>query len=155
MGFTGPGVYEIVPFQAPDLSANSWEGGLAPGAVVRTYPRDRSNPSTNTLWQVALVAGSGESAEYLIINVRSGYFLTATADSTITSTPQISPTDPTTHWTIKSARTGGYDVFTINNKVQSRGQLNVSGSSTKSGADILAWPISTSDNVKWYFDRRP
>jgi hypothetical protein len=41
---------------------------------------DKSHPSSNTLWQVALVAdaGTGENAQYLIINVRSGYFLTAT-----------------------------------------------------------------------------
>ncbi|KAI0398157.1 ricin B lectin domain-containing protein [Xylariaceae sp. FL0594] len=153
MGFTGPGVYEIVPYQAPNLSANSWEGQMAAGAVVKTYPRDRSNPSTNTLWYVALVAGSGSSAEYLIINVRTGYFLTATADNTIVSTPQISPTDPTTHWTITSSPSNGYDTFTINNKVRSRGQLNVSGSSTQSGADILSWPIENGDNSKWYFDR--
>ncbi|KAI1756054.1 ricin B lectin domain-containing protein [Xylaria castorea] len=155
MGFTGPGLYEMVPFQAPDLSANSWGGGMESGAVVRTFSRDRSNPSTNALWQVALVAGSGDSAEYLIINARTGYFLTATTDSKITSTPQISPTDPTTHWTIKSSPTGGYDVFTVDNKVKSRGQLNVSGSSGSSGADILAWPVSNTDNTKWYFDRRP
>lgn len=35
-------------------------------------------PSDNAKWQVALVAGSGTSAEYLLIDVRSGYFLTAT-----------------------------------------------------------------------------
>ncbi|KAI8630478.1 ricin B lectin domain-containing protein [Xylariaceae sp. FL1651] len=154
MGFTGPGIYEIVPYQAPTLSANSWGGKMEPGAVVRTYPRDRSNPSTNALWQMALVSGSGDSAKYLIINVRTGYFLTATADQTITSTPQISPGDATAHWTIKSTPTNGYDVFTINNEVKSRGQLNVSGSSSQSGADILAWPIEDGDNSKWYFDPR-
>ncbi|KAI3336887.1 sclerotinia Sclerotiorum agglutinin Ssa in complex with Gal-Beta1,3-Galnac [Xylariaceae sp. AK1471] len=152
MGFTGPGVYEIVPFQAPELSANSWGGGKEPGAEVRTFTRDRINPTKNTLWQVALVAGSGDTAEYLIINVNSGYFLTATADQTITSTPQIAPNDPTCHWTIKSAPTNGYDVFLINNQVTSRGQLNVEGSSTKSGTPILAWPIENGDNSKWYFD---
>ncbi|KAI1735488.1 ricin B lectin domain-containing protein [Xylaria scruposa] len=155
MGFTGPGLYEIVPFQAPDLSANSWGGGMQSGALVRTYARDRSDPQTNALWQIALVAGSGESAEYLIINDRTGYFLTATGDSEVTSTPQISPADPTTHWTIKPSPTNGYDTFTINNKVESRGQLNVSGASSSSGADILAWPITNNDNTKWYFDRRP
>ncbi|TGJ80746.1 hypothetical protein E0Z10_g7999 [Xylaria hypoxylon] len=155
MVFSGPGVYEIVPFQAPELSANSWGGGLAAGAPIRTYARDSSNPSTNALWQVALVASSGASAEYLIINVRTGYFITATTDSAIASTPQASPTDPTTHWTIKPSTTNGYEVFTINNKVQSRGQLNVAGSSSESGADILASPISNTDNTKWYFERRP
>ncbi|RYP06502.1 hypothetical protein DL765_009469 [Monosporascus sp. GIB2] len=57
-------------------------------------------PSTNAIWQLALVAGSCDNAEYLIINVRTGYFLTSTADKTIASTPQISPADPTCHWTI-------------------------------------------------------
>ncbi|KAI8950712.1 ricin B lectin domain-containing protein [Xylaria longipes] len=155
MGFTGPGLYEIVPFQAPDLSANSWGGKMESGAVIRTHPRNRSNPTTNALWQLALVAGSEDSAEYLIINDLTGYFLTATDDSNIVSTPQISPVDPTTHWTIKSSPTGGYDVFTITNKVESRGQLSVKDSSAELGADILSSPISTSDNTKWYFDRRP
>lgn len=36
MGFTGPGIYEIVPFLAPDLTANSWGGKVEAGAVVRT-----------------------------------------------------------------------------------------------------------------------
>ncbi|KAI0185876.1 ricin B lectin domain-containing protein [Xylaria flabelliformis] len=155
MGFTGHGLYEIVPFQAPDLSASAWEGKMEPGALVRTYARDRSNPSTNTLWRITLVSGSGDSAEYLILNDRTGYPLTATADSAVTSTPQISPSDPTTHWTIKSSPVSGYEVYTINNKVESRGQLNVSGASSSSGADILAWPITNKDNTKWYFDRRP
>ncbi|KAI1079618.1 hypothetical protein F5B20DRAFT_542968 [Whalleya microplaca] len=156
MGFSGPGVYEIVPYQAPTLSANSWGGGMAAGATVKTYPRgDRSKPpSTNAVWQLAHVAGSESNAEYLIINIRTGYFLTATADNAVTSTPQISPNDPSCHWTIKSTPTNGYDVYTINSKVGSRGQLNVKGSSTQSGADILSWPIENGDNSKWYFDPR-
>ncbi|KAI2618963.1 ricin B lectin domain-containing protein [Hypomontagnella submonticulosa] len=153
MGFTGPGVYEIVPYQAPKLSANSWEGKMEPGAVIRTYPRgDTKSPSSNAVWQLAHVAGSGANAEYLIINLRTGYFLTATDDKTIVSTPQISPNDPSTHWIIKSTPTNGYDVYTINSKITSRGQLNVKGSSSQSGADILSWPIENGDNSKWYFD---
>jgi hypothetical protein len=154
MGFKGPGIYEIVPYQAPTLSANSWGGDVTPGAVVRTYPRDSAKPTDNTLWYVALAAGSGASAEYFIINVHSGFFLTATADKTIVSTPQISPRDPTTHWTITSSTTNGYDVFTINSKVSSRGQLTVKDSSSSSGADILASPVANTDNTKWYFDPR-
>ncbi|KAI5921218.1 ricin B lectin domain-containing protein [Camillea tinctor] len=156
MGFRGPGIYEILPLQAPTLSANSWGGGMEPGAVVKTYPRGDSSkdPDTNALWQLALVSGTGESAEYLIINIRTGYFITATADKTITSTPQISPKDPSCHWTIKSTPTDGYDVYTINNKIHSRGQLNVRYGSTSPGADILSWPIENGDNSKWYFDPR-
>ncbi|CAJ2502925.1 Uu.00g103190.m01.CDS01 [Anthostomella pinea] len=154
MGFTGPGVYEIVPYQAPTLSANSWEGLMSSGAVVKTYTRDRTNPSTNTLWQLALVDGPWVEPVYLIINVRTGYFLTATADNTITSTPQVSPSDPSCQWIMKSAPTNGYDTFTINSKIASRGQLNVKGSSTSSGADILSWPIENGDNSKWYLDPR-
>lgn len=33
---------------------------------------------TNALWQVAHVSGSGASAEYLLINSMTGYFMTAT-----------------------------------------------------------------------------
>ena len=36
MGFTGTGVYEIVPYQAPTLSMNSWGGGMEAGAPVKT-----------------------------------------------------------------------------------------------------------------------
>ncbi|KAI1845370.1 hypothetical protein JX265_005232 [Neoarthrinium moseri] len=153
MGFSGPGVYAIVPYQAPGLSMNSWGGHKEAGAVVRTYDRgDRDRPTPNTLWQVAQVAGSGDNAEYLIINVLTGYFLTATGDKTITSTPQISPSDASCRWFIKSSRTNGYDVFVINNKLNGRGQLNVRGSATQSGTDIISYPIENTDNTKWYFD---
>ncbi|KAK9781685.1 putative Ricin B lectin domain-containing protein [Seiridium cardinale] len=129
MGFTGAGVYEIVPYR---------------------------DPSDNAKWQLALVAGSGDSAEYLIINVRTGYFLTATGDNKIASTPQISPTDKTAHWTIHSTRTNGYDVYTllilgyhsITSKVASRGQLTVKDFSTQSGADILSATKQDADNQK-------
>ncbi|KAG4035475.1 hypothetical protein MFRU_001g02440 [Monilinia fructicola] len=151
MGFTGVGIYEIRPFQAPDLNLNAWEGQLEPGAVVRTYTRG-DKISSNAQWQLAHVAGSGDSAEYLIINNRSGFFLTGTNDNTIASTPQISPADPTAHWIIKSAKTGQYDVYTINNKVSSRGQLSVKGSANQSGADIQSATTSNADNQKWYFE---
>ncbi|CAJ2512450.1 Uu.00g054650.m01.CDS01 [Anthostomella pinea] len=152
MGFNNPGVYEIRPYQAPGLSANSWVGGLEAGAVVKTYARS-SPPTDNALWQVALVAGSGSSAEYLIINVHSGYFLTATADGTVTSTPQISPRDASCHWTITSTPTHGYDVYKVNNKVSSRGPLNVAGSSLDAGADIGVYGNpGDGDNCKWYFE---
>jgi hypothetical protein len=32
------------------------------------------------------------------------------------------------------------------------GQLNVAGSGVVPGTDILAWPISNTDNTKFYFD---
>ncbi|KAI1197411.1 sclerotinia Sclerotiorum agglutinin Ssa in complex with Gal-Beta1,3-Galnac [Nemania serpens] len=155
MGFTGPGIYEIVPYGGPDLSANAWGGRMEPGAVVRIHTRDRSNPGLNTLWQVALVSEPGKDAEYLIINVLTGYFLTATANQAVTSTPQISPKDDTARWSIISSPTSGWDTFTVNNKVKARGQLNVSGNTYQSGTDILAYPISNTDNTKWYFDPRP
>jgi len=151
MVFNGPGVYEIVPYQAPTLNLNSWDGKLEPGAVVKTYPRG-STPSDNALWQLALVYGSGESAEYLIINVRSGFFLTATKDNYIASTPQISPTKNEARWIIKKTPTHGYEVYTITNKVPSRGELTVKDFSTQSGADVPAATEKDGDNQKWYFD---
>lgn len=36
MVFTGPGTYEIVPYQAPTLNLNAWDGLMEAGAVVRT-----------------------------------------------------------------------------------------------------------------------
>ncbi|QSZ34012.1 hypothetical protein DSL72_005592 [Monilinia vaccinii-corymbosi] len=151
MGFIGVGTYEMRPYQAPDLNLNAWEGLLKPGAEVKTYPRGDA-VSSNAKWQVAHVAGTGDSAEYLIINVRSGYFLTATKDNSIASTPQISPADDTARWFIKSTPTNGYPVFTITNKVASRGQLSVKDSSNKSGADILSATKHDADNQKWYFE---
>ncbi|KAF5876321.1 putative chain agglutinin ssa protein [Botrytis fragariae] len=153
MVFNGVGTYEIVPYQAPTLNLNAWDGLLTPGAVVRTYARG-DTPSDNAKWQVALVAGSGDSAEYLIINVRSGFFLTATGDNKIASTPQISPTDQSARWTIKASTTNGYQVFTINSKISSRGQLSVKDFSTQSGADILSATSKNGDNQKWYFDAK-
>ncbi|KAI9645398.1 hypothetical protein NHQ30_006136 [Ciborinia camelliae] len=134
MVFTGCGTYEIVPFQAPTLNANSWEGKTTPGA------------------DLALISGSGDTAKYLIINCRSGFFLTATNNNTIVSTPQVPPTEPGAHWTIKSATTSGYEVFTINNEMY--GQLTVKDFSAESGADILSATKQDADNQKWYFDAK-
>ncbi|KAI3317902.1 carbohydrate-binding module family 13 protein [Xylariaceae sp. AK1471] len=151
MGFTGAGTYDIWAFQAPNLSLNSWGGNLEPGAVIKTHQRS-TPPTENAKWQVALVAGSGDSAEYLIINSLTGYFITATGDNTIVSTPRISPNDPSARWTIKSMRTGQYDVYTITSKVSSRGQLTVKDSSNQQGADVLSAPKQDADNQKWYFE---
>ncbi|KAI3339477.1 ricin B lectin domain-containing protein [Ustulina deusta] len=152
MPFTGPGLYEIVPFRAQGLTASAWDGLLDAGALVRLSTRTPSDPATNSVWEVALASGEGESAEYLILNALTGYPITATADRTTTSTPQISPADPTTRWTIESI---GSDVFTINNKVASRGQFSVKGGDYQSGVDIMAWVTGNTDNQKWYFERRP
>ncbi|RAL61633.1 hypothetical protein DID88_002702 [Monilinia fructigena] len=157
MGFTGVGVYELRPFQAPDLNANSWGGLLEAGAEIKTHQRAAPSPEyANAKWQLALVAGSGENAEYLIINVLTGYFITATGDNTVVSTPQISPTDPTARWTIKSIPTKGayetYDVYTITSKVASRGQLSVKGSANVRATEIIAEPKKDADNQKWYFE---
>ncbi|KAH6654653.1 hypothetical protein BKA67DRAFT_535963 [Truncatella angustata] len=153
MGFTGAGVYEIVPYQAPKLNANSWGGGLNVGQDVRTYERG-SSPTDNAKWQLALVAGSGDDAEYLIINVLTGYFITATGEFPSYTLQFISPTDPTARWTIKSSSANGYDVYTITSKVSSRGQLTVKDFSTQSGADILSATKKDQDNQRWYFEPR-
>ncbi|KAK9421339.1 putative Ricin B lectin domain-containing protein [Seiridium unicorne] len=156
MGFTGAGVYEIVPYRSL-LTQVCYRGTKAQPQLLGGLDDcwcSGPSPSDNAKWQLALVAGSGDSAEYLIINVRTGYFLTATGDNKIASTPQISPTDKTAHWTIHSTRTNGYDVYTITSKVASRGQLTVKDFSTQSGADILSATKQDADNQKWYFDPR-
>ena len=35
MVWSGPGLYEIVPYQAPTLSTNSWGGGTTAGEDVK------------------------------------------------------------------------------------------------------------------------
>jgi hypothetical protein len=50
----------------------------------------RSNPATktdNSVWEVALASGEfgSDKAEYIIINARSGYFLTATGKKKLLS----------------------------------------------------------------------
>ncbi|KAH6667980.1 sclerotinia Sclerotiorum agglutinin Ssa in complex with Gal-Beta1,3-Galnac [Halenospora varia] len=153
MVFSGPGIYEIVSYQAPTLSLNSWGGSTNPGEVVKINGRSKPPPPNgNAVWQVALASGSGDTAQYLIINAHSGYFLTATAASTIVSSQQKSPSDPSVRWTIKAATTNGYQVYTINSVSPSLGQLNVKGSGQAAGTEVLAYPIENGDNTKFYFD---
>lgn len=41
----------------------------------------------------------------------------------------------------------------VNSVAPSRGQLNVAGDKLGGGVDILAWPIESAGNTKFYFDR--
>ncbi|KAF4625051.1 hypothetical protein G7Y89_g13118 [Cudoniella acicularis] len=153
MVFSGPGLYEIVLYQAPTLSLNSWGGTLNPGEVVKADTRSNPPPANgNAVWQIAAASGTGASTQYLIINAHSGYFLTATTANTIVSSQQRSPSDKSALWTITPATTNGYQVYTINSVTPALGQLNVDGSRNTVGTPILAWPTSTTDNTKFYFD---
>jgi hypothetical protein len=153
MSFPGPGLYEIIPYQAPKLSLNSWNGLLEAGAQVKTFARDNPpTPTSNAVWQISAASGSGPNTQYLITNGRTGYPITATAPNTIVSTPQISPSSLSARWIITPAFTNGYQVYTINCVETTLGQLNVAGSGVVPGTDILAWPISNTDNTKFYFD---
>jgi len=159
MVFNGPGIYAIVPFGSPEFSINSQGGSMNPGEVVKTYARgDREHPSDNALFQAALVKGTGNDAEYLLINVRNGYYLTATEDRTITSCQQRSPRDPSVRWKIISSPSTTdkeYPTFIVNSVIADRGQLNVAGDKLGGGVDILAWPIENGGNTKFYFDSYP
>ncbi|KAI0398640.1 ricin B lectin domain-containing protein [Xylaria palmicola] len=155
MPFQGPGVYEIVPIQAKEMFANSWGGDLKAGAQVKLYPRDSSDPHKNSIWQFALVGGFSDASEYLIINVLTGYFLTATAEGTAVSTPQISPTDPTARWRITTGLPPFRDIFTINCALESRGQLNTNNGAMDKGTEIIAYGLTGQDSAKWQLVRRP
>ncbi|KAH8665030.1 sclerotinia Sclerotiorum agglutinin Ssa in complex with Gal-Beta1,3-Galnac [Tricladium varicosporioides] len=153
MVFSGPGLYEIVSYQAPTLSLNSWGGSTNPGEVVKINGRAKPPPPTgNAVWQVALASGSGDTAQYLIINAHSGYFLTATSAGTIVSSQQKPPSDQSARWTIKAATTNNYQVYTINCVSSAMGQLNIKGGGLVYGTDVLAYPIENGDNTKFYFD---
>ncbi|KZP11208.1 hypothetical protein FIBSPDRAFT_837728 [Athelia psychrophila] len=152
MPFNGPGIYEIVPYQAPTLNLNSINGSLTSGEVIRTWTRG-SPPSDNAVWQVAIAKGSGDDAEYLIINNRSGYYLTAAGEGTNVLSQQTSPSNPSARWKIHKAFRNGYDVWTINS-VAGPLQLNVDGSGLTSGTNVIAWKIENGDNTTYYFDPR-
>jgi len=128
------------------------------GEEVKTYDRgDRDHPSDNALFQAALVKGSGEDAEYLLINVKNGYYLTAVAAEKIIRCEQRSPRDETVRWKIiyRQSEAGGtkYDTFIVNSVKGDRGQLNVANDKLGPGVDILAWPIEQGGNTRFYFDQ--
>ncbi|GAP92455.1 putative agglutinin ssa-like protein [Rosellinia necatrix] len=150
MVFNGAGIYSIVSYQGPDNNINSWGGGTTLGQPVKLYPK---NPLTsNAKWQVALINGSGESAQYLIINLANGGYLTATGKNQVTSCQFKLPTDPTVRWTIKHyKKQDRYDVYTVNS-VSANGQLNAEASGTAVGTNVLSWQIENGDNTMWYFD---
>ncbi|KAI1171047.1 hypothetical protein F4777DRAFT_566757 [Nemania sp. FL0916] len=150
MPFSGPGVYSIVSYQGPNYNANSWGGGPQVGQQVRLFAK---NPLTdNAKWQVALAKGTGDNAEYLIINLANGAYLTATGKNTITSCQDKLPTDPEVRWTLKYyKKQDKYDVYTVTS-VSGNGQLNCEGSGATQGTNILSWQIENGDNTMWYFE---
>ncbi|KAI6244895.1 Agglutinin [Erysiphe necator] len=150
MPFKGPGIYEIVPFQTPKFSCNSWGGSTNEGEEVKIAERSQP-PGQNTLWEVALASGSGADAEYYIINVKNGYFLAATGVTTNITCKHSIPTDPSIRWKLRPATTNGYDVWQVDS-LSSYGQLNVRESGQASGTDVISYQISSTDNTKWYFD---
>ncbi|KAI1182374.1 hypothetical protein F5B17DRAFT_449686 [Nemania serpens] len=150
MVFHGPGIYSLVSYQGPQNNANSWGGGTTLGQEVRLYPK---NPlGDNAKWQVALASGGVESAQYFIINLANGGYLTVGEKDKTTTCQFKLPTDPKVRWTIKHhKKQGKYDVYTVNS-CAGHMQLNCSGGSSDKGTDILAYQTEDGDNSMWYFD---
>ncbi|KAJ8132649.1 hypothetical protein O1611_g967 [Lasiodiplodia mahajangana] len=150
MPFQGPGIYSIAAYQGPDCNINSWGGGTQLGQQVKLYPK---NPLTNNAkWQVALASGSGDNAQYFIINLANGGYLTATGKNQVTSCQFKLPTDQTVRWTLKYyKKQDKYDVYTVTS-VSANGQLTAEAGAAVQGTNVLSAQIENSDNTMWYFD---
>ncbi|KAI1198106.1 hypothetical protein F5X97DRAFT_323890 [Nemania serpens] len=150
MPFSGPGIYSIVSYQGPDNNANSWGGGTTLGQEVKLHPKEPL--TSNAKWQVALASGSGDSAQYFIINLANGGYLTATEKNKPTTCQFKLPTDPTVRWTLKHyKKQNQYDVYTVTS-VAGNGQLRPQGGETSRGTSILSYETESDDTCMWYFE---
>ncbi|CAN9481835.1 unnamed protein product [Alternaria alternata] len=132
--YTGPGMYEILPKHAPEMSLNVW-GATSP----------RTKEAKNTHFEIVSAGGYNAQPEkgdreYHIICANSGLYLCMN-DSGGKITQEIRPPlDNAVRW--KIAHTGN-GTYTINNADgQKKQQLNVNGEGKDSGTDVISYAIT-------------
>ncbi|KAF1364079.1 hypothetical protein EJ07DRAFT_162590 [Lizonia empirigonia] len=147
--YTGPGVYEILPKHAPEMSVNIWGGSTAAGTALKLYQRTPSAENTH----FAIVAAGGTNGkpekgdrEYHIIAVNSGLYVSSNGTMKVTAELR-SPLDGSIRWKFAPAGDGS---FYITN-VYSNKQLNVRGAGKESGTDIITYDFTNTDNAKFFF----
>ncbi|KAF2627068.1 hypothetical protein BU25DRAFT_393664 [Macroventuria anomochaeta] len=145
--YTGPGIYEILPKHAQDMSLNVWAGANTAGTQVKLYSRTPGARNS----QFAIVAAGGTQGkpekgdrEYHIIAVNSGLYV-ASNDAIQVTTELRSPLEASIRWKLQHAGNGA---FYINSVVTGK-QLNVRGGGKESGTEIITYPPTEGANSQF------
>ena len=147
--YTGPGMYEIIPYNAQNMSLNVWGGATKAGTQVKLY--ERSPKAQNT--QFEFVAAGGEKAkpengarEYHIIGANTGLYLAMNDSGNITMELR-PPLDLSIRWRISHAGNGAFYINSADTKKAV--QLNVRGAGKTSGTELITYQYATAENV-WF-----
>ncbi|KAF2137334.1 uncharacterized protein K452DRAFT_321883 [Aplosporella prunicola CBS 121167] len=153
--YTGPGIYEIVPRIATNKALNVWGGGNKAGTPVRLYP---SRPTQeNAKFEIVLAGGSSGDHEvgprhYHILSYNSGLYLTAPSSQGQGKqvVMNIGPVaDESLRWKLLPAGDGAFNVVSAKGDLH----LNVEGSNTQDGANVIVWPRESFPNSQFYIKR--
>ncbi|KAI4666530.1 uncharacterized protein J4E79_002569 [Alternaria viburni] len=148
--YTGPGLYEILPRYAPEMSLNVWGAATKEGTQVKLYQRTKS--ANNTHFEIVAAGGTDAKPEkgdreYHIIAACSGLYLTSAGPKAgYIKTELRKPLDSTIRWKIVHCGNGSYRI----NNVDGKTQLNVAGGGKTSGTDMIGWQFSDgSENTEF------
>ncbi|CAN9203465.1 unnamed protein product [Alternaria alternata] len=141
--YTGPGMYEILPKHAPEMSLNVWGGATTAGTPIKLYPRTKQ--ANNTHFEIVSAGGyyaqpEKGNREYHIICANSGLYLCMN-DSGGKITQEIRPPlDNAVRWNIAYAGNGTFYINNVNG--QKRQQINVRGAGKESGTEVISYAIT-------------
>ncbi|CAN9381618.1 unnamed protein product [Alternaria alternata] len=145
--YTGPGMYEILPKHAPEMSLNVWSAGKTAGTPIKLYPR--TTKANNTHFEIVSAGGNRArpeqgDREYHIICANSGLYLCMNdAGGKITSEIR-PPLDTAIRWNIAHTGNGTFAINNVDGKMKQ--QLNVRGAGKESGTEVIAYGIT--DNAE-------
>jgi len=143
--YTGPGVYELIPGNAP-TKAVGVSGESSIGAAVKLSPA--TPQSDNVLWEIVAAGGTnGEPVvgdpevgdrQYHILAAGSGLMLCAAEDGSksncLISTRSVR--HPSCRWKMVPLQNGKYN---FQNALGANSWLAVKGAATADGSDVMTW----------------
>ncbi|EUC33404.1 hypothetical protein COCVIDRAFT_91994 [Bipolaris victoriae FI3] len=141
--YTGPGIYTISPFHAPEMELDIWKGEKKEGTQVKLYKKVPN--ASNHQFQIVCAGGVGGNPEkgdreYFIIPVNSGLYMTAHV-----TTQLLPPKDSSIRWKLAHAGNGAYYI----NHVDGKKQLNVRGGAKEEGTELITYQMATAPNCQF------
>ncbi|KAE8145822.1 ricin B lectin domain-containing protein [Aspergillus avenaceus] len=147
-GFKGPGLYTITASYVDkrlDLDDGKKEDGTKL-QLFKPLDDDKYGPD-----QQFIIANVGRD-EHVIINIKSGTYLTASDDNGQITANFISPLENKVRWKIHPAR-GAEGAYTINSVAYNGKVVDVSGSKTDDRTPVLTYPSGGSKNQQFILNR--
>ncbi|KAL1792889.1 hypothetical protein ACET3X_009396 [Alternaria dauci] len=141
--YTGPGMYEILPKHAPEMSLNVWGGATKAGTPIKLY--QRTTGANNTHFEIVSAGGTSAMSEkgdreYHIICANSGLYLCMNDEGGKITSEIRPPLDTAIRWKIAYTGNGAYAINNASSKAKQ--QLNVRGSGKDSGTEVISYTIT-------------